>query len=797
MKSLYLCLVSFLLVDISAKAQDVPLGAWKDYLSYRSGTTVTMGQNVVYCVAGSGVFSYSLSDNSIEKLNKVTGLSDVGPTVARYSNTANALVIGYSNGNIDILHNKTIVNIADLKNSSLQGSKAINCIYFPPGTNYALVGCGQGIMQIDLTQNVILNTYYFGTLGSALNVRGITLFNDSIFAATDNGIYKASFNDPNLNNYNDWHKIPNTVLPVGIYNSVVSINDSLYTCFSNLLTNYATGRDTVFVYSKGHWSHYIFNDLTFGRILDGGMTLGSLETSAVGTKNILVASIGPYLIAVDPSTNNLFKIVGNYNLTSGSVGISANDGILDANSNAWIADGVYGLVKTNTSISNIFTPQGPYTNQVFNMAISNNDLWVVSGAYDANFTQTYNSTGASVLENGNWKYIPIPGITDLVCLAIDPWKPLHAFAGSWIEGLVEFNNNNITHVWKDSNTGYSIQPVIGNPGDYRIGSAAYDTLGNLWVTSASAASKYLAVEKPNLTWEAFDFGAQMPQGVTVNSVYITQSQAKWMIFNGPPASQGILVYQDGGTFAAPNSNNTHLITTTVGNGGLPDLNVSCLVEDKNGSIWVGTDQRVVVFYSPDNVLDGNHDWDAQPVYVTQNGYTQYLMQNQATTVIAIDGANLKWIGTQSGGVFLMSADGTQQIYNFTSSNSPLLSNNIVSIVINPNNGEVFFGTDKGIVSFKGTATEGLTSFGNIYAYPDPVPHDYSGPIAIKNLVTNADVRITTVNGELVYHTTALGGQAIWNGDNFDGKRVQTGVYLVFCASPDGSQTKVAKLLFIN
>jgi hypothetical protein len=110
---------------------------------------------------------------------------------------------------------------------------------------------------------------------------------------------------------------------------------------------------------------------------------------------------------------------------------------------------------------------------------------------------------------------------------------------------------------------------------------------------------------------------------------------------------------------------------------------------------------------------------------------------------------------------------------------------------------VFFGTDKGIVSFRSTATEGLTSFGKAYAFPDPVPHDYSGPIAIKNLVLNADVKITTVNGELVYHTTALGGQAIWNGNNFDGKRVQTGVYLIFCASPDGSQTLVSKLLFIN
>jgi hypothetical protein len=682
MKSLYLYLLSFLLASVSVKAQDVPLGAWKDYLSYQSGVTVTMGQNVVYCVAGSGVFSYNLSDNSIEKLNKVTGLSDVGPTVARYgygSAYGSVVVIGYSNGNMDILHNKTIVNIPDLKNSStVQGSKAINCVYFPPGTKYALVGCGQGIMQIDLTQNVILNTYYFGTLGSALNVRGITIFNDSIFAATDNGMYKASFNDPNLNNYNDWLRVPNPTLPTGIFNAVVAINDSLYASFSELLTTTPTsavyGKDTVFVYSKGHWSHYIFSS-SIGSELQGQNTISALQVSQIGYKNYLVASLSYNLLAVDVSTNTPLQY-------SYSGGTSANDGLLDPNLNAWIADRIFGLIKVpEFNPGSVFIPQGPYSNQVFNMAISNNDLWVVSGAYDANFTPTGNHTGVSVLENGTWKYIPIPGITDLVCVAIDPWKPLHAFAGSWYYGLVEFNNNNIVNLW-DSNTNNSLQYVIGNPGNYRIGSAAYDTLGNLWVTSASAVSKYLAVEKPSLSWEAFDFGSLIPQGSTVSSVFVTQSQAKWMIFNGPPNPQGILAYQDGGTFAAPNSSNSHLITATAGNGGLPDLNVTCMAEDQNGSIWVGTDQRVVVFYSPDNVFDGNHDWDAQPVYVTQNGYTQYLMQNQLTTAIAIDGANRKWIGTQGGGVFLMSADGTQQIYNFTSSNSPLLSNNIVSIVIN-------------------------------------------------------------------------------------------------------------------
>ncbi|HTB30834.1 MAG TPA: two-component regulator propeller domain-containing protein, partial [Bacteroidia bacterium] len=282
-------------------------------------------------------------------------------------------------------------------------------------------------------------------------------------------------------------------------------------------------------------------------------------------------------------------------------------------------------------------------------------------------------------------------------------------------------------------------------------------------------------------------------GYIVTKLLITRTGAKWMLFPGA----GILAYQDNGTFVAPSATNTTFITNVPNYGALPSLNIYCMTEDLNGAIWIGTDAQVVVFYSPDNIFNGPGGWDAQNVYVQQTGYTQYLMQNQYSTCIAVDGANRKWIGTLGGGVFLMSADGTQQILNFTSSNSPLLSNNILSLTIDQTNGEVFFGTDQGLISYRGSATEGNATFSNVYAYPDPVPHNYTGPIAIKNLVSNSDVKIASVNGEIVYHTVAQGGQAIWNGDNFNGVRVQTGVYLVFCTSPDGTQSLVTKLLLEN
>ena len=157
------------------------------------------------------------------------------------------------------------------------------------------------------------------------------------------------------------------------------------------------------------------------------------------------------------------------------------------------------------------------------------------------------------------------------------------------------------------------------------------------------------------------------------------------------------------------------------------------------------------------------------IIIEQNGNAQYVLGADNVVSVAIDGANQKWFGTESGGAYLFSADGTKQIYHFDITNSPLLSNDVLSIKINQQTGEVFFGTDQGIVSFKGVATEGNSGC-NIFIYPNPVRASYTGIIGIKGLMSNMIVKITDITGTLVYETTAQGGQATWNGTNFKGDR---------------------------
>jgi hypothetical protein len=774
---------------IRSQNQGVALGAWKDYLSYQQTFSVCEGGGKIYCCAASGVFSYNLSDNSLERYNKVTGLSDIGCTVARYNNGTNTLVVGYSDGNIDLVTPNNVVNIPDLKNTLTPGNKTINNIYF--SNNIAYISCGQGVLVIDLTQDIIDELCNIGPFGSALNVNAITIFNDTIYAATDTYIYRISVNDPTLQNYQDW-QIESNNMPNGTYNGIVTCGNNVYASYSYRLTTSKSGADTLYIYNPGSWSR---------SNLINGDNIYSLESCTVN--NV------PYLVYCDYFSVNVVSLSGPYVLNVGNYGsstIRGNDAIADYNNNRltlWISDNNFGLIKTdsNNSGESIF-PSGPYNNDIFALQAEGPYFYIAPGGFDAGDNPlSRGNIGISEYADGTWNRLfdyPPPGkqdsLYDLSCIAIDPKNPLHAYAGSFGNGIVEYNNSAIVNVYDTINS--SLVNYYPYPGyvTIRIGGIGFDTSGNLWASNCNAETDYLSVKHTNGTWQGFDFGRITPlTGMKVSQLLVTHTGAKWMLFTGT----GILAYQDNGTFAAPDASNSVFITNQVGNGGLPSVNTLCMAEDLNGAIWIGNDAQVVVFYSPDNVFNGPGGWDAQNVYVQQTGYTQYLMQNQYVTCITVDGANRKWIGTLGGGVFLMSADGTQQILNFTAENSPLFSDNILAITIDQQSGEVLFGTDKGLESYRGDATEGNSTYTNVYAFPDPVPHGYSGPIAINNLVTNSDVKIASITGEIVYHTVALGGQAVWYGTNFNGVRVQTGVYLVLCTSPDGTQSTVTKLLLEN
>ena len=426
------------------------------------------------------------------------------------------------------------------------------------------------------------------------------------------------------------------------------------------------------------------------------------------------------------------------------------------------------------------------------MAFGEEYLWVAPGGRTGGWNNAYIQDGIFNYIDNRWESrdnTHYDNVKDFIRIVVDPSDKDHVFAGSWGQGVAELYQGSMIKLYGEGNTDSALQSVVPNDNFIRIGGLAFDQIGNLWV-ACTEVENLLCVRKPNGTWYGYDFPT-IGSTSRVADVMVDQQGYKWVLLH----NEGILVFDDNGTLGnKTDDQNVHLVSA-VGSGNVA-LDVRSIAEDLDGEIWVGTNQGVYVFYSPSLVFT-NDDYDAQQILVEQDGYFQYLLETEAITALAVDGANRKWLGTENAGVFLMSEDGTTELQHFTTDNSPLISDNIITIAINQVNGEVFFGTEKGIISYKGTATEGALTHTDVYAYPNPVREGYTGSIAIRGLVTDADVKITDISGALVYQTKALGGQAVWDGKNFNGEKAHTGIYLVFTTNEDGSQTVVTKIMMIN
>jgi len=774
-------------------AQVTSIGQWRTHFAYQQGLAVTLGNNgQVYCATNGGLFSYNPADNSFSMLSKINGFSELSVNAVNFDNVSNTLLVAYSDANIDIVQNGKITNLPDIKNANIPGSKAINNIFF--SYPYAYLACGFGIVVINIPLNETADTYYIGQNGMSVNVLDVNSDGDTLYAATSSGIYVASLNNTNLADYNNWN-LQGAGLPADHkFNTMVYFNGKMY---ANNSVSPSPGNDQVYEKTGSTW------------VQSPVLNADNYKRLRVKNNQLIVAA--NYSVKVYDANENQIANYNNYGFNSGgNSGVDyplLSDGLVDNNNFAWIADGEYGLVKMPLQgISEKLVPNGPHTQNVYGLAYSTGTVWLVPGGVTGSWSNSFIRDGVSYFSGNNWTSIygnvtgvDMDTIFDPLSVAIDSLNPNHAFVGTWGKGMLEFNNAQFVKQYNSAN-----QPAISN----NIAGVAFDESKNLWM-SCSLTGNILAVKKQNGSWTSMNFASILNQSLNIkdpsymdvgNMIVSKYTGQKWIIL---PRSNAIMVYNDNGTFAQPCTACPHsapanaiVIASGTGKGALPGALVSCLAEDQNGAIWIGTDQGIVVENNPSGIFSGG-GYDAQPIYVQQNGYTQLLFQSEYVSAIAVDGANRKWCGTQSAGVFLMSADGTTQIYNFTTSNSPLPSNNVVSIAINGLTGEVFFGTQAGVVSYKSTSTDGSSQFGDVYAYPNPVKHTYTGLIAIKNLTADADVRITDITGTLIFKTTALGGQAIWDGNNFSGERAHTGVYLVFCTSSDGTQTHMTKILFIN
>lgn len=777
----YKILLTFLVCSLSmlsAFSQPV-LGEWTDYQSYAHAKYVVDAGDKIYCVTEGGLFSYDKTDNSIQKLSTINGLSDVGVQRLAYSSEHNVLMITYQNANIDLLIGNEVYNLSDIKRKQIPSDKTINNVLFV--NNMAYLSCGFGIVVVNLTRKEIKDTYFIGQEGAYMNVLDMAFDGTYLYAATTSGIYKAFISSPNLQNFNNWVKqtaIPNAD---GKFSEIEGFN-------GKIIANYTTPNDD--------WAGdemYVVNQAVAERFLP----VISYVTEMTSNGEYLVIA-GREEVHVFNKNYEVVKHVPKFLFDGNNVDSQLpGAAVLDKDNVLWIADQNNGLVKVATQTETV-VPDGPIDNKIFSLLMNGKDLWITSGGRDNAWGNLYVEPRIQLNREGNWtifdkKVFPVPnGFSDIVDVAVDPKNPDHVFAGSWGGGVLEFNAGEF--VTRYDNLNSSLQTQI--PGDptapyVRIGGLDFDSKGNLWVSN-SGVGNVLSVLKTDGEWQSFQL-ENFANNSYISKVLVTQNDDKW-VTRGRGQSMYVM-----------NSTNDQIkevpVTAYFTNGKdelfTPMNDVSAIVEDRNGELWVGTAGGVAVFTNPSNVWDDEPMYAIRPSLKNSENVFKPLLEKESVSAIAIDGANRKWIGTRNSGVFLISDDGETEIAHFTTDNSPIPSNDITSIAINQQSGEVFVGTGSGLISYMGQATQGTDNYNEVYVYPNPVRETYDGPIVIKGLLQDTDVKITDISGNLVYKTTSLGGQAIWDGKTLNGNRCKTGVYLVFMNDDTGETTKVTKLLFIH
>jgi hypothetical protein len=775
--NLYKCLTIITLVCCFYFGSAQTIGEWTDYLSYASVKQVVDAGDKIYCVTdGGGLFSYDKTDNSVQKMSEITGLSDVGVQRVAYSKDNSMLLIAYQNSNIDLLAGGTIYNLSDIKRKQLSTTKTINNIMFS-GT-LAYLSCGFGIVVVNLEKKEIKDTYIIGDDGDYLSVMDLATDGEYFYAATVSGIYKASVSESNLQSYTNWVKDTGIPHATKEFNAIEYFN-------GHIIANYTPGlwdQDEMYQLSGSTWSRFL-SSVTFVR-----------DMTVYG--NYIVFT-GQQSVYVYDTSYELVKSVERYPISGyESDVVYSESAVIDAQNVLWIGYLKHGLVKISTSTESII-PAGPVDNNIFSLTMNGQDLWIASGGRDEAWNNTWTSPQFQLDRKGTWTvydkttFTNSNSFTDIVCVAVDPNNSDHVFAGSWGGGVLEFSGTTFVKRWDNYNSTLQTQ-LPGTPTQpyVRIGGMAFDASGNLWVTNTGVAD-VLSEYASDGTWKSYTLSGIANK--FIGKVIVSQSDDKWVLV---PLGYGLYALKSGNSTSkvqkviAYYTNGTDEIYTEMND-------LYSMVEDTNGQLWVGTSNGVAVFSTPANVWKDATMYASRPGLNLNDGKYHPLLESETITAIAVDGANRKWIGTKSTGVYLVSADGTSEIKHFTSSNSPLLNNNITDIAVNQKTGEVFIGTSSGLISYMGDATESNDEFGDVYVYPNPVRETFTGTIVITGLVESADVKITDITGNLVYKTTSLGGQATWNGNNLNGKRCKTGVYLVFLTDKNGDKTKVTKLLFIH
>jgi len=769
-----------------AEAQIAP-GQWRTHFSYQNTEQVAWAGQTIYAMANGKLFSYLPDDNEIREHNILTGLH--GNMVSRidYNEATSTLLVVYDDGNIDFIKGDEITGLPDYRDKTLTVSKTVNEVRMYGA--YAFICTDACLLEVDMKRKEISNTYFLrDEAGAYTALADFAATDDSYYLLTDdNKLYQGRREDNLLDSHNwktmsfGWNLPPE---------HITAWNGGFYGCSGpyifklNEWGNWAFQEELDFCITSWEIQHgrlvMGFENGTFEvRTTDGSIFTLKQSGQSVATEDLSLKANGKELCtASDKSGIALWKV--------------------DA------AEPAYNNVACD------ILPNGPAINTAWKFYFRDNSLYTVSGG---RFGDRYFFTGGinRFIDNG-WESIiedadtisaqtKIP-FRDIVNLAIDPADESHFYACSWGEGMYEFRGGKLVklHTYTNSPLVTCLPESPQKERYVRVDGATFDKDGNLWVTNSDKITGRAGVRilKADGTWISPSYKKLPAYVPTLGDVLFTSNGQIWI--NSVRDIYGIFVIDPGNTLDDPTDDKTQWINNFYDQDGktIDMFTVTSIVEDRDGTLWIGTNRGPILYYQTSTLFEKIPTFTR--VKVPRNDGTDeadYLLSTSPIQAIAVDGANRKWLATENDGAYLVSADGLKTIHHFTKDNSPLPSNNVYSVFVHPFDGEVFMGTEQGLVSYRDQAIEGADSYNNVYAYPNPVAPEFTGDILVTGLKESSQVHITDIQGHIMAKGTSLGGQFAWNGCRPSGERAASGVYLVFVADEDGNKGVVCKIVLLK
>lgn len=736
--------------------------SWQGYFSYTDIKDLSASSTAIFAASENALFSKNTTTNTIKTTNTVDGLSGQTISALYYSSAFNKSIVGYENGLLIVINEDdgTMLNIVDIINKQLPAEmKRINHFMEYQGILY--VSCDFGIVQFNLATLLFGDTYFIGDNGSEIIVSQTTIFNGYIYAATNDGIRTALITNKNLNDYKQWQKVAQ-----GNWSSIETF-----------------GTDLMAINSAG--TIYKYNSNIF--VSFGSLSQPSLDMRATDSY-LIVTTLNS--VSIYNKQLTLIRQINSSQLPGTTISFSCATSIGEVIFIGTKQNGLFTTTISGTTFENI-TPMGPLRNNIFSLQVTPNVLWAVYGDYTGDYNPyPLDEYGVSKFSADGWLNIPyekVLGAKSISRVTINPNKENEVFVSSFFSGLLKIENDLPTFLYNQTNSGLETLTFVGPTYfDVRINGAAFDKSGSLWVTN-SRVKNGLKVLGTTGQWQSYSMDKILDasQDNSFGRMVIDRNGTKWMATN----RDGVIGFNE--------SNSTFKkITFGPDKGNLPISDARALAVDNRNQLWIGTTKGLRVLPSVSN-FQTDTQLTTSSIIILDDNLAQELLYEQFITDIVVDGANNKWIGTADSGVFMVSPNGQETKYHFTTNNAPLPSNVINDIDINNATGEVFIATAKGLVSFKGVSTAANEDLTQAYVYPNPVRPDYQGTVKVAGLLNKANVKITDIEGNLVFETTSEGGTIEWDTTAFGKYKVASGVYMIFISAQDGIETKVKKVMIIR